>query len=646
MNHRPALTALCLVALASTLVPTAAVAAPAPSSSSTPTSSPSTHSPAPHTAATTADGVPAGASAQTDAAPPRTGDDTPGATMNHGVAAPPTASSHQSSTLESAAGGRSGASTQAQGTTESDAQTNVAAGVAVYGMDVSGWQSSVDWAQQYRLGARFVSIKATEGSTYVSGSYSSQFTGSTAAGLKRGGYHFALPSQSSGAAQARFFLANGGGWSADGKTMPGLLDLEWNPYTSLGDSCYGMTPAQLRSWTQDFTNTYKAATGRAPAIYTAASWWNSCVGSSTASASSPLHVANYSNSPNPLPTGWSRHDLWQYSDQGLFDGDSNVFNGTTAGLQNYVTRADYDPSNPTVQTPAAASPTVKGAIGGYYRSRGGAAVFGTPNHNEVGGLPAGGVYQQFSTNKTIYWSPATGAADVDWRGGIGALYRARGYERGLGYPTTPENKGGSTAWQAFHNPVTGQRSVIYWSSLTGAHVLTEGTGIGTWFAQHGREWGTGFPSSEETATGTGAHQFFRNVSTNVPTLLLWSASTGTHAVMETHGIGAKWAASGREQAVGYPSGEESAQSGGVAWQGYRTARGQKNTIIWTSRTGAHLINETGGIGAAYSRAGREKAWGVPTTDEYRGTDGKVHQKFSKGVEVVWSPTALKVLGAA
>jgi len=47
-------------------------------------------------------------------------------------------------------------------------------------------------------------------SAYKSTEFNSQYTGATNAGLIRGVYHFARPDVSSGAAQANYFLANGG----------------------------------------------------------------------------------------------------------------------------------------------------------------------------------------------------------------------------------------------------------------------------------------------------------------------------------------------------------------------------------------------------------------------------------------------------
>ena len=61
-------------------------------------------------------------------------------------------------------------------------------------------------------------------------------------GLVRGAYHFALPDHSSGTAQAAWFATHGGAWSADNHTLPGALDIEYNPY---GAACYGLSQAAM-----------------------------------------------------------------------------------------------------------------------------------------------------------------------------------------------------------------------------------------------------------------------------------------------------------------------------------------------------------------------------------------------------------------
>lgn len=66
-----------------------------------------------------------------------------------------------------------------------------------------------------------------------------------------------------------------GGWSADGITLPGALDIECqsslfplvmrvDPQTDNPDGaeCYGLTASEMVSWVQDFSDTYEASTGR------------------------------------------------------------------------------------------------------------------------------------------------------------------------------------------------------------------------------------------------------------------------------------------------------------------------------------------------------------------------------------------------
>ncbi|KAF9547546.1 glycoside hydrolase family 25 protein [Agrocybe pediades] len=194
------------------------------------------------------------------------------------------------------------------------------------GIDVSGYQPNVNWKTVKANGVTFAYIKATEGTTYTNPSFSSQYTGATNEGIIRGGYHFARPGASSGAAQANFFLAHGGGWSADGRTLPGALDLE--------AGCSGLSQAAMVSWIKDFSNTYHAKTGRYPVIYTTTSWWKTCTGdSSEFGANNPLWIARWGSSIGELPAGWQFTSFWQYTDKGPNPGDQDYFNGSDAGLQ-------------------------------------------------------------------------------------------------------------------------------------------------------------------------------------------------------------------------------------------------------------------------------------------------------------------------
>lgn len=201
----------------------------------------------------------------------------------------------------------------------------------VAGMDVSGHQGNVDWPTAYGNGARFAYVKATEGNYYQNDYFTQQYNGSYDVGMIRGAYHFATPNDASGAEQANYFVDHGGGWSKDGKTLPGALDIEFNPY---GDTCYGLSQGDMVAWIADFLNTYRERTGRYATIYTNYNWWVQCTGNAgDFGANHPLWIARYSDSPGDLPAGWSFHTIWQYSDSGTFPGDQNQFNGAYDRLQ-------------------------------------------------------------------------------------------------------------------------------------------------------------------------------------------------------------------------------------------------------------------------------------------------------------------------
>jgi GH25 family lysozyme M1 (1,4-beta-N-acetylmuramidase) len=199
------------------------------------------------------------------------------------------------------------------------------------GLDVSSWQQNVDWPAVAANGARFAYVKATESTTYINPYFTQQYVGAFQVGLVRGAYHFGLPDRSSGAAQADWFADHGGAWSADNQTLPGALDIEYNPY---GPTCYGLGQAAMVSWLTSFINQYRARTGRWAAIYTTTNWWQQCTGNYVGfGATNPLWIASWSNSVGPLPAGWSTYTFWQWSNQPIhFPGDQDVFNGSQESL--------------------------------------------------------------------------------------------------------------------------------------------------------------------------------------------------------------------------------------------------------------------------------------------------------------------------
>ncbi|MFD9795618.1 lysozyme [Streptomyces sp. NPDC059070] len=203
--------------------------------------------------------------------------------------------------------------------------------VQTEGVDTSSHNGNVAWSTLWNSGVRWAYAKATEGTYYTNPYFAQQYNGSYDVGMIRGAYHFATPDTTSGAAQADYFADHGGGWSRDGRTLPGALDIEWNPY---GAACYGLSQAQMVNWIRDFVNRYRARTGRDAVIYTATSWWTQCTGNSAAfGATNPLWIARYNTDPGALPAGWGYYTMWQYTSSGPTVGDHSRFNGAYDRLQ-------------------------------------------------------------------------------------------------------------------------------------------------------------------------------------------------------------------------------------------------------------------------------------------------------------------------
>ncbi|WP_327088003.1 GH25 family lysozyme [Nonomuraea sp. NBC_01738] len=211
----------------------------------------------------------------------------------------------------------------------------------VPGVDVSNWTGEVDWAAVTAGGGKFAFVHATEGADYRSPSFDAQFGGAADAGLIRGAYHFAQPHESDGATQAEFFVQNGGRWTGDGVTLPGVLDLEDNPYKDKNgkNTCYDLSPADMVTWIKGFAGRYKARTGRNVIIYTTTSWWRTCTGDSAKFGAYPLWLARWGADPGELPKSWQRHTFWQSAEKGTLAGGQNAFNGSEAQLKELATAA-------------------------------------------------------------------------------------------------------------------------------------------------------------------------------------------------------------------------------------------------------------------------------------------------------------------
>jgi GH25 family lysozyme M1 (1,4-beta-N-acetylmuramidase) len=232
--------------------------------------------------------------------------------------------------------------------------TPPAGGGTVKGIDISSNQASMNVAGQAKAGMRFVFVKATEGSSYVNPAYGRQTADAARAGMLHGAYHFANPAGASGATQANYFIAHGGGWTADGKTLPGVLDIEFNPYKDGKGTCYGVSTTAMNTWIADFLNTYRKRTGRDAIIYTATTWWKTCTGNTSRFAGNPLWIANYTGTAYPMPNGWSKPLIWQYTSKPF---DHNTFYGSMNDLRTFAKGSKSSPTKPPTTEPPVTPPS-------------------------------------------------------------------------------------------------------------------------------------------------------------------------------------------------------------------------------------------------------------------------------------------------
>jgi GH25 family lysozyme M1 (1,4-beta-N-acetylmuramidase) len=221
-------------------------------------------------------------------------------------------------------------SQRSEGTASTTAQAKLVSMSGVLGIDVASYQKNVTWASYKNQKRVFAYVKATEGTSYRNPYFASQYGGAAKAGIIRGAYHFASPSGKSGKTQAAYFVKYGGAWKADGQTLPGVLDIEYNPYR--GGTCYGLSKTAMVKWISAFLTEYKRLTKRDAVIYTTADWWKRCTGNTTRfNQTNPLWVARYgTGTPGTLPGKWPFYTFWQYSSNPI---DQNKFSASYARLQ-------------------------------------------------------------------------------------------------------------------------------------------------------------------------------------------------------------------------------------------------------------------------------------------------------------------------
>jgi lysozyme len=164
-------------------------------------------------------------------------------------------------------------------------------------IDLSHWQSPVDFVQAKSSGIAAVILKATQGSHWVDATFAERFAAATAAGLLVGAYHFL--DNSAPEVQVENFLSI----AANCSVM--ALDAESN---DIGGT---VTVAQ----TAEAAARLQMATGHTPLIYINRYGPD---GQGTGLPNGvlsrcPLWLPSYNTRP-VCPSGWSKWALWQHTD--------------------------------------------------------------------------------------------------------------------------------------------------------------------------------------------------------------------------------------------------------------------------------------------------------------------------------------------
>jgi lysozyme len=194
----------------------------------------------------------------------------------------------------------------------------------VHGIDLSRFQTQVDWTTARANGVNFAFIKATEGGDMVDPMFESHWRGAGAAGVRRGAYHFFYHCRPA-AEQARWFIRH---VPRTAGALPPVLDMEWTPFSP---TCtIRRDGATIREEARIFLDIVERHYGQRPMIYTTVDFFQDTELWRLQGVEFWLRAV--ADHPHGVYDGkaWT---FWQYTSTGLVPGiaggvDINVFAGS------------------------------------------------------------------------------------------------------------------------------------------------------------------------------------------------------------------------------------------------------------------------------------------------------------------------------
>ena len=192
----------------------------------------------------------------------------------------------------------------------------------VQGIDVSHYQSRINWDTVANQNIQFAFVKATEGATFNDSIFCHNWDEIRRVGLKRGAYHFFRPTIPATIQANNFIRAV----NMEYGDLPPVLDVE----VMEGVSKKALL-SSLKEWIRLIEFEYQIR----PIIYTNVRFYNKYLAGHFPDY--PLWIARYNNRHPRLADGKDWH-FWQYGNRGQLKGiygdvDFNVFYGHLLQLE-------------------------------------------------------------------------------------------------------------------------------------------------------------------------------------------------------------------------------------------------------------------------------------------------------------------------
>jgi lysozyme len=202
----------------------------------------------------------------------------------------------------------------------------------VHGIDLSRFQTEVDWTTARANGVNFAFIKATEGGDLVDPMFESHWRGAGAAGVKRGAYHFFYHCRPA-AEQARWFIRH---VPRTPGALPPVLDMEWTPTSP---TCTIRRDGEtIRDEARIFLDILERHYGQRPIIYTTVDFFDDTQLWQLSGVE--FWLRSVADHPHGVYDGnaWS---FWQYTSTGRVPGiagpvDINVFAGSRQAWADWI----------------------------------------------------------------------------------------------------------------------------------------------------------------------------------------------------------------------------------------------------------------------------------------------------------------------